>query len=107
MNSILNRHDLLRERFAEEGNLHCSHSAMKEHSAGNWSRSAIWPGPAADLCKMVGGNRPVADFRIRRKRSLKTAESVQSPSLNRTPCGMPRMALISFWAMCVTPQVAG
>ena len=26
---------------------------------------------------------------------------------NRTPCGMPRIALISFWAMHVLPQVAG
>jgi hypothetical protein len=28
-------------------------------------------------------------------------------SLNRTHCGMPPMASISFWAMRVTPQVAG
>jgi len=27
--------------------------------------------------------------------------------LDRTPCGMPRMALISFWAMRVLPQSAG
>jgi len=26
---------------------------------------------------------------------------------NRTHCGMPRMALISFWAMRVVPQCAG
>ena len=30
-----------------------------------------------------------------------------NPSLNLTPCGSPRMALISFWAIRGLPQGAG
>jgi hypothetical protein len=45
-------------RFHEAAVRDLTHAATEGHSAGTWSRSAIWPRPTVHLCKMVGGNRP-------------------------------------------------
>jgi hypothetical protein len=63
---------------------------MKEHSAGTRSRSAIWPRPAVDLRKLVGGNRPIPGRRPRRLIAVKQ-------SLTGAP--RPQLHLIPFRAV--------
>ena len=40
-------------------------------------------------------------------RSRSVTPARPNPVFNRTPCGSPRMALISFWAKRGLPQGAG
>jgi hypothetical protein len=91
----------LDKRVLIEGFIDVRFTAMKEHSAGTWSRSAIWPRPTAHLRKMVGGNRPVSVSQPCKSRSRKLpsvvtivrfeeARDLPAPHLDRGPVNNQR-----------------
>jgi hypothetical protein len=66
-----------------------------------------WPRGACAWESAVGYATKRKPVVLRISPALGAAKPWPNHSLNRTPCGMPPMASISFWAMGVTPQVAG